>query len=171
MPITSSRVLTWLTWLVLLLTLGFLVGFFYLALVQRVSPLLSQRLVSVEAATTSGGHGTFIITREFCLSETSEAQAIRMFRRIPVKEGGLEEVYEIGPTPIHLRRGCHMRPRTVEVPDMIEPGRYIYETGLRFCNEVRCKIDWLPPTILVVDRFDGRHQLQIEPATDTPAPR
>lgn len=147
---------------VLLLTLCGLLVLFHIVFLQRISPLVSQRLVSIEA-TTAGGHGVFVIAHEFCLEWASEASALRIFRRMPRSPDALEEVYELPPVPVHLNEGCHVRPRAVAVPDMVEAGQYIYHSGLRFCNEVRCKTEWLPPVLVHVDSFDARHPLRFEP--------
>jgi hypothetical protein len=149
-----------LTTVVLLLTLCGMGTFFYLAFVQRLSPLERQRFVSMEA-TNAGGHGTVLITREFCAREDSDGNIIRIFRRVPQRPEELEEVYELPPLPIHLLAGCHVRPRVVDVPDSIVPGRYLYTSGLRFCSPVRCVTDWFPPVTVDLDTFEGRHQLRL----------
>lgn len=150
-----------MTTVVLLVTLCGMGTFFYLAFFQRLSPIERQRFVSMEAA-TSAGHGTVIIAREFCAREESDGNIIRIFRRVPQKPEDLEEVFELPPLPIHLLAGCHIRPRVVEVPDSIAAGRYLYQSGLRWCNPIRCTTDWFPPVTVDLDSFEGRHQLHIE---------
>lgn len=132
----------------------------YMVFVQRVSPLRKQTLKSVEAA-TENGRGLLIISHEFCLEWEDEATALRVFRRIPDRPGDPEEVFELALVPLRLLQGCHVRPRTVELPAGIRPGRYIYQNGLRFCSPVRCSTNWLPPVNIDIDTFEGRHQLQL----------
>lgn len=164
------------TWPIKLMSVGMALTFcgmlalFYLYFLQNPSPLVRQRFVGIEATTTNG-HSTFIIAREFCAANAGDGTIIRIFRRVPVEPGDLEEVYELVPLPIHLLPGCHVRPRAVELPDTIQPGKYIYQSGLRWCA-VRCKTDWMPPVRVEIDNFGGRHQLRIDRIgeVNTPSP-
>jgi hypothetical protein len=138
-------------------------GFFgWMWLVDNPSPMESQRLVRMEAARPDNGPAYLVAYREFCFRRSSEAEAARIFRRIPeVNEP--EEVVETVPMRVHLSAGCHTRGRRIDLPDTMRPGRWTFLTGLRWCNIVgKCVTEWLPEIVLNIDDERGQHVIRVE---------
>lgn len=135
---------------------------FYAGLVQDVSPFESQRLIKTDVQ-ANGPLSYLITTREFCFSKDNEAEAGRMFRKVP-DPNATEEVVETIPTRIHLLGGCHIRTRRVDVPETLSAGLWSYQTYLRWCNQLNnCRTVWLPPVLIRVEAASGSPRVTLAP--------
>lgn len=129
----------------------------YTIYVDPVSTFQSTQLIGLEAG-GAGKAAHLTVTRHFCFSQASEAEAIRIFREVadenhPEQAG---QVFETTPTLIHLDGGCYVRKRRVDIPDELKAGRYIYSTGLRWTNNIgRHNTIWLDPALIDVFIAEG----------------
>lgn len=135
-------------------TFGVLAWFLFL---DPVTPLESTRLVRLEVVTPPGRNSYLVVTREFCFSRPSEAEVSRLFRRV---SDGVErgEVIEVPPIRIHLDGPpCYARPRRIDLPDGIGPGRYEYIPIMRWSNAIGRPVSVQNSSVLFEVRSVGDH--------------
>lgn len=120
--------------------------FAYWAFWERIVALESEQIVRVEPFDRIIDRDVgdeLMITRRFCMRDHSLAYVRREF------VGGI--VYQTpGAPPVQFQRGCHERPRPVEIPSSLPPGDYIYRVVVEFCNRLRCESIWLHDVPIVI---------------------
>jgi len=136
----------------------------YLAMFDPVNPMVHQRLIRIDIGGPPGSP-YLDTTREFCFSRASEAEASRLFRRVPDTPTEREVVIETIPTRIHFDQGCFSRARRIDLPDQFTAGRWQLQTALRWCNNIgRCQSVWLPVIAVRVSGVPGNFSLTVETA-------
>lgn len=139
-------------------TFAMLLWFLFL---DPVTPLERTEMVRIEVENPADGSPPFlVVTRRFCFSRPSEAEVFRRFTRLD-GAGEMGEVREAAAGRIHLEGPpCYTRPRVIDLPPGIGPGRWRYQAGLRWTNATgRAVTVWTSPVEFDLDLSGGGRRI------------
>lgn len=130
-----------------------LLAVLWIAVFQRVDPVLRQSVVSVDPPDRVLDRDLdrpFRIVREVCSARDEQLQLTREWTDW-LPGGGPRPVVLFTRLFTDLRAGCHLYPIEHPVSDKLPPGLYVYEATLRACNALnQCADHRLEPVAVAV---------------------